>query len=544
MKKKTLKITPMGGVGEIGRNMTVYQYGGEYLIVDCGLMFPDSDMPGVDYIIPDISSLLKKRDKIRGIVLTHGHEDHIGAIRHLITEINAPIYATPLTRGLLEVKMARGGLLKKVQLNTVQADDTVKIGPFQVEFFHVSHSIPDAVGLGITTPAGLVVHTGDYKFDHTPVDNWPTDFTKLSEFSRRGVLALLGDSTNAETPGWTPSEQVINQGFEQVFSQAKGRILIASFASLISRMQQVVNIAQKYDRKIAFVGSSMIDNAKMARKLGYLEVPEDMMVYLDQALNLPKEKIVFMITGSQGEPNSILGRLSTGNHRQLSIEAGDTVVLSSQAIPGNEELVYRTINRLFEYGAEVIYENIAPVHVSGHASQEELKLMINLVKPKYLVPVHGELRHLKRHSYLAQQVGIPAENILISTNGQTIEFTNGEASFGEKIAYQTVFVDGSSVGDLSQADVRERETLAKEGMVVVNLVVDRLHHRVIRKPTYLTQGFAPEVEEILEQVSDRISKVASKANGNLNQKVTEELREHLFGETRSNPAIFVNVTEI
>ena len=544
MKKKTLKITPMGGVGEIGRNMTVYQYGGEYLIVDCGLMFPDSDMPGVDYIIPDISSLLKKRDKIRGIVLTHGHEDHIGAIRHLITEINAPIYATPLTRGLLEVKMARGGLLKKVQLNTVQADDPVKIGPFQVEFFHVSHSIPDAVGLGITTPAGLVVHTGDYKFDHTPVDNWPTDFTKLSEFSRRGVLALLGDSTNAETPGWTPSEQVINQGFEQVFSQAKGRILIASFASLISRMQQVVNIAQKYDRKIAFVGSSMIDNAKMARKLGYLEVPEDMMVYLDQALNLPKEKIVFMITGSQGEPNSILGRLSTGNHRQLSIEAGDTVVLSSQAIPGNEELVYRTINRLFEYGAEVIYENIAPVHVSGHASQEELKLMINLVKPKYLVPVHGELRHLKRHSYLAQQVGIPAENILISTNGQTIEFTNGEASFGEKIAYQTVFVDGSSVGDLSQADVRERETLAKEGMVVVNLVVDRLHHRVIRKPTYLTQGFAPEVEEILEQVSDRISKVASKANGNLNQKVTEELREHLFGETRSNPAIFVNVTEI
>lgn len=544
MKKKTLKITPMGGVGEIGRNMTVYQYAGEYLIVDAGLMFPDSDMPGVDYIIPDISSLLKKRDKIRGIVITHGHEDHIGAIRHIIEDINAPIYATPLTRGLIEVKLARGGLLKKAQLNTVQAGDSVKIGPFQVEFFHVSHSIPDAVGMGITTPAGLVVHTGDYKFDHTPVDNWPTDFTQLSEFSRRGVLALLGDSTNAETPGWTPSEQVVNQGFEQVFSQAKGRILIASFASLISRMQQVVNIAQKYNRKIAFVGTSMIDNAKMARKLGYLEVPEEMVVFLDQALNLPKDKVVLMITGSQGEPNSILGRLSTGRHRQLSIEAGDTVVLSSQAIPGNEELVYRTINRLFEYGAEVIYENIAPVHVSGHASQEELKLMINLVKPKYLVPVHGELRHLKRHAYLAQQVGIPAENILISTNGQTIEFTNGEASFGEKIPYQAVFVSGSSVGDLSQADVRERDTLAKEGMVVVNLVVDKLHHRVLRKPTYITQGFPAEVDEVLDKASDRIFKVASKANGNLNEKVVEELRSHLRSQTGNTPSVFVNVTEI
>ncbi|NMC53810.1 MAG: ribonuclease J [Chloroflexi bacterium] len=544
MKKKTLKITPMGGVGEIGRNMTVYQYAGEYLIVDAGLMFPDSDMPGVDYIIPDISSLLKKRDKIRGIVITHGHEDHIGAIRHIIEDINAPIYATPLTRGLIEVKLARGGLLKKAQLNTVQAGDSVKIGPFQVEFFHVSHSIPDAVGMGITTPAGLVVHTGDYKFDHTPVDNWPTDFTQLSEFSRRGVLALLGDSTNAETPGWTPSEQVINQGFEQVFNQAKGRILIASFASLISRMQQVVNIAQKYNRKIAFVGTSMIDNAKMARKLGYLEVPEEMVVFLDQALNLPKDKIVLMITGSQGEPNSILGRLSTGRHRQLSIEAGDTVVLSSQAIPGNEELVYRTINRLFEYGADVIYENIAPVHVSGHASQEELKLMINLVKPKYLVPVHGELRHLKRHAYLAQQVGIPAENILISTNGQTIEFTNGEASFGEKIPYQAVFVSGSSVGDLSQANVRERDTLAKEGMVVVNLVVDKLHHRLLRKPTYLTQGFPSEVDEVLDKASDRIFKVASKANGNLNEKVVEELRSHLRSQTGNTPSVLVNVTEI
>lgn len=544
MKKKTLKITPMGGVGEIGRNMTVYQYAGEYLIVDAGLMFPDSDMPGVDYIIPDISSLLKKRDKIRGIVITHGHEDHIGAIRHIIEDINAPIYATPLTRGLIEVKLARGGLLKKTQLNTVQAGDSVKIGPFQVEFFHVSHSIPDAVGMGITTPAGLVVHTGDYKFDHTPVDNWPTDFTQLSEFSRRGVLALLGDSTNAETPGWTPSEQVINQGFEQVFSQAKGRILIASFASLISRMQQVVNIAQKYNRKIAFVGTSMIDNAKMARKLGYLEVPEEMVVFLDQALNLPKDKVVLMITGSQGEPNSILGRLSTGRHRQLAIEAGDTVVLSSQAIPGNEELVYRTINRLFEYGADVIYENIAPVHVSGHASQEELKLMINLVKPKYLVPVHGELRHLKRHAYLAQQVGIPAENILISTNGQTIEFTNGEASFGEKIPYQAVFVSGSSVGDLSQADVRERDTLAKEGMVVVNLVVDKLHHRVLRKPTYITQGFPSDVDEVLDKASDRIFKVASKANGNLNEKVVEELRSHLRSQTGNTPSVLVNVTEI
>ncbi len=351
-----LRIIPLGGLGEVGKNMMAYEYGDNILVVDAGLMFPENDMLGIDYIIPDFQYLVENRHKVRGIIITHGHEDHTGAINHLLEQVNAPIYATPLTRGLLEIKISRNGLTEKPELHTIQAGGTAEIGPFKVEFFHVCHSIPDGVGLGITTPAGLVVHTGDYKFDHTPVDNWPTDYAKLAEFSGRGVLALLSDSTNADKPGWTPSERVIDPAFDQVFRTAKGRIIIASFASLISRMQQVARAAVNHGRKMAFVGTSMVENAKIARKLGYLDIPEETLVTIEQALKMDAKEVVLMSTGTQGEPSSIMGRLSTGTNRQFDIIPGDTVVLSSHPIPGNEESVTRTINRLFRRGANVIYE--------------------------------------------------------------------------------------------------------------------------------------------------------------------------------------------
>src|SRR3990172_8951295 len=366
MASKALRLVPLGGLGEIGKNMMAVEYGENILVIDTGIMFPENDMLGIDYIIPDFGYLLEKRDKVRGIVVTHGHEDHTGAIRHVMEEIQAPVYATRLTRGLLEAKLSRGGMLKDIQLNTVGAGEHVRVGPFEIEFFHVCHSIPDGVGLAITTPAGLIVHSGDYKFDHTPVDGWPTDFAKLGELGGRGVLALLADSTNADEPGWTPSETVIVRAFDDVFREAQGRVLIGTFASLISRMQQAAEAAERHGRKLAFVGTSMVENAKMARNLGYLQVPDSLIVSLDQALKMKPADVVLMCTGTQGEPSSILGRLSTCTNRSFALRPGDTVLLSSHPIPGNEEMVHRTINRLFHRGAEVIYDPIAPVHVSGH----------------------------------------------------------------------------------------------------------------------------------------------------------------------------------
>ncbi len=544
MSSKRLRVIPLGGLGEVGRNMMIYEYNGEILIVDTGIMFPENDMLGIDYIIPDFTYLQEHRNNIQGIIITHGHEDHIGAIHHVLEEISAPIYATPLTRGLLEVKLARNGMMGKVDLHTVQAGDTVQIGSFKVDVFHVCHSIPDAVGLGIDTPAGLVVHTGDYKFDHTPVDNWPSDYAKLAEFSRRGVLALLADSTNSERPGWTPSEKVVNTAFEEVFSQAKGRIIIASFASLVSRMQQVANAAVRYGRKLTFVGTSMIDNAKMARKLGYLDIPDNLLVPIDQSINLPASEVVIMCTGSQGEPTSIMGRLSMGTNRLFDLREGDTVVLSSHPIPGNEENVYRTINRLFERGADVIYEAIAPVHVSGHASQEEMKLLIHLVKPKYFIPIHGEMRQLKQHARLAQLVGIEEKNISVIQNGQVVEFEDGQMRMlGARVPASYVFVDGSGVGDVDPDVMREREALARDGIVMVNLTLDRTGHGLLGEPEIITRGFIlpREAEELIGQTRRRVTDTVSRANGNLKHDVEETVRTYLYGETRRRPMVFVSI---
>ncbi|MFQ5942216.1 MAG: ribonuclease J [Anaerolineales bacterium] len=542
MSSKTLRLVPLGGLGEIGKNMMAVEYGENILIIDTGIMFPENDMLGIDYIIPDFRYVAEKSDKVRGIVVTHGHEDHTGAIRHVMEQIQAPIYATKLTRGLLEVKLRRGGMLQDTELHTVQAGESVNIGPFDVEFFHVCHSIPDGVGLGITTPAGLIVHTGDYKFDHTPVDGWPTDFGKLGEFGGRDVLALLADSTNADEPGWTPSEAVIDPAFDDVFRRAKGRILIGSFASLISRMQQVANAAMRHNRKMAFVGTSMVENAKMARKLGYLDVPADLIIGLDKAVEMKPSKVVLMCTGTQGEPSSILGRLSTGTNRRFELMEGDTVVLSSHPIPGNEEMVHRTINRLFHQGAEVIYDPIANVHVSGHASQEEMKLMLQLVRPKYLVPVHGELRHLRQHAAMARSIGMDGSAIAVVENGTVIEFQDGKMKVGERVPGGYVFVDGSGVGDIGPKVMREREALAKDGFVVVHLTLGGKNGALGKEPEIVSKGFVfvRDAEELFEHARKRIRDVAKEADrGDLRDKIEKDLSRFFYAETKRRPMVMV-----
>jgi ribonuclease J len=529
--------------------MMVYEYGDDILIVDTGIMFPENDMLGIDYIIPDFQYVINRKDKVRGIVITHGHEDHTGAIGHVLDEIDAPIYATPLTRGLLEVKLARSGHAKTAKLHTVNAGEKIKVGVFEIEFAHVCHSIPDCVALGITSPEGLIVHTGDYKFDHTPVDNWPTDYAKFSEWSGRGVLALLADSTNADSPGWTPSERVIDPAFEKVFREADGRILVASFASLISRMQQVANAAVNHGRKMAFVGMSMRENAKMAIQLGYLDLPDDLIVPLDQALKMKPQEVVLMCTGSQGEPSSIMGRLATGRNRQFDVQEGDTIVLSSHPIPGNEENVSRTINKLFQRGANVIYDPIAPVHVSGHASQEEMKLMLHLVKPKNLIPVHGELRHLKQHGQMAEELGISPDNIAVIENGTIIEFEDEIMRISNRVPGGYVFVDGSRVGNVGPAVVRERETLSRDGFVSVSVLIDKDFNQ-IRPTDVLTRGFVYkyEADELIAEIDAAVDEVLRSSAGNkkadvatLEDTLDKKIQNVLHERSRRRPMLFILV---
>jgi ribonuclease J len=546
MASKVLKLVPLGGLGEIGKNMMAVEYGENILIIDAGIMFPENDMLGIDYIIPDFGYLIENKSKIRGMIITHGHEDHTGAIRHVLEEIRTPIYATRLTRGLLEVKLKRGGMLEEAELHTVEAGENLQIGPFGVEFFHVCHSIPDGVGLGITTPAGLIVHSGDYKFDHTPVDGWPTDFGKLAEFGSRGVLALLADSTNADEPGWTPSETVIDGALDDVFRKAEGRILIGSFASLISRMQQVSNVATRHDRVVSFVGTSMLENAKMARNLGYLDIPDNLIVPLDDALKMDPSKVVLMCTGTQGEPSSILGRLSVGAHRSFTVQPGDTIVLSSHPIPGNEEMINRTINRLFQNGADVIYDPIAPVHVSGHAKQEEMKLLIQLVKPKYLVPIHGELRHLKQHAALAREIGITQSNIAVVENGTVIEISEKKMEIKDRLPGGYVFVDGNGVGDIGPRVMREREALARDGFVIVHLTLDPQTGELQEMPELISKGFVytREADDLFELAKDRVRELtANHENGDLRVRVERGLSKFFYSETKRRPTILVFTAE-
>jgi len=543
-KHGKLKIIPLGGLGEVGKNMTAYEFDRKILIVDAGIMFPENDMLGIDYIIPDYNYLRDKADQILGIVITHGHEDHIGAIPHVLNDFPVPVYATPLTRGLIEVKLARHNALNKGSLHTVEAGKSIQLGPFKVEFFHISHSIPDAVGLGITTPAGLVVHMSDFKFDLTPVDGWPTDYAKLTEFASRGVDLLLSDSTNSERPGWTPSEMVIGPAFDKVFAEAQGRVIVATFASLISRVQQVADATAKHERKMALAGPSMIDNVKIARKLGYLEIPDELLVPIDQAMHMQDHKVTIMCTGSQGEPSSIVGRLSTGTNRSFDLKSGDTIVLSSHPIPGNEETISKAINRLLRRGANVIYDSVAQVHVSGHASQEEQKFLFNLVKPKHFMPIHGELRQLTRHAALAMQVGIAKENVIVVENGQVVELSGGRIKLGERIPGGYVFVDGESIGDIDHGVMQEREKLARSGILFIDISLNKSTGRLLHKPEIITRGFvSPEdAEQLIPEVRKRVVEIVDGGGVNDEKDIVNAVKSYLHEETKRRPMIFVTIS--
>ncbi len=540
-----LRIVPLGGCGEIGKNMTVVKYGDEILIIDAGIMFPENDMLGVDFIIPDYSYLQDKADLVKAVLITHGHEDHIGAIGHLMQLVDAPIYATPLTMGLVDVKLRRAGVTQKITRREIQAGDAFAVGSFLVEPFHVAHSIPDCVGFGITTPLGIIVHSGDYKFDHTPFDGWPPDFAKLAEFSARGVLCLLADSTNAERPGWTPSETSIVEPFEQLFAEAGGRIIVATFASLTSRVQLVANLAQKHGRKVAITGRSMRDNTKMAQRLGYLEIPDDLLIDIQDASRLPAHQVTILATGSQGEPSAVLGRLAQGNHRSLKIREGDTVVISAHPIPGNEEMIHRIINRLFQRGANVIYDQIARVHVSGHASRDEMKLLINLVRPRFLVPVHGELRHLHQHARMGRELGIPAERIAVVENGTVLELTEDSLSIGPRVPGGYVFVAGASVGEIGWSVIGDREKLAENGFFMAVATVGR-DGTLIGQPNYVSRGFADltQAPEILAGATETIARVASQLRQTpelIPKRIEEALGRFLYAETGRRPMVFAIV---
>lgn len=546
-----LRVVPLGGLGEVGKNMMMMEYvtdtSRDSIIIDTGIMFPENDMLGVDYIIPDFNYIMDHLDTIRGVLITHGHEDHTGAIAHVMQHVDAPVYGTMLTRGLIELKLDDAGLLDQTELVTVKAGDSVQLGPFEVEFFHVTHSIPDCVGLGITTPVGLVVHTGDYKFDHNPVDGWPPDYAKLAEFSQRGVLALFGDSTNATVPGWTPSESEIEPALDQIFRNAPGRIIVATFASLISRVQQVVNVAERYGRRMVVQGYSMVENIKMAQRLGYLNIPDWMPITVNEAKELSPREIFIMTTGTQGEPLAGLGRLSTGQHRHLEIEEGDTVLMSSHPIPGNEEMVYRTINKLIQRGAEVIYDPLASVHVSGHAAQEEMKLMINLVRPEYLVPVHGELRMLHQHAKMGQELGIPKENIAVVENGYMLEFSADGMKIGERVPGGYVYVDGAIVGDVGPAVLREREILGRDGLVIADIRIDRDTREIIGEPDILSRGFVfmRDAQSLIDGAESRIQQVISQTSNistrALERNIQDALERYFYAETKRRPMVFVFV---
>ena len=550
-KKPKFKITPVGGLGEIGKNMTLFEMGGDGFLIDCGIMFPANDMHGVDYIIPDFRWLQERQDiTLHGVCFTHGHEDHIGAVQHLVQAFpDIPLFATPLTAGLLQVKLKNARLLKETTMVTFEAGDRLDVGPFRLDSFHVCHSIPDCVGYGIKTPYGIVVHTGDYKFDNTPVHGRKTDYARLAGFAQRGVALLLGDSTNADKIGWTESEAVIDGALDKVFRQARGRIMVATFASLMSRVQQVVNAAQNHQRKVCITGYTMSEYAKIARKLGYLDVDDDMLVDIGRAQTLPPHKVVFMVTGSQGEPSAVLGKLASGRHRQLDIREHDTIILSSHPIPGNEEMVYRTINRLMQRGADVVYDPIEAVHVSGHACQEEMRLMLNLTQPKYLVPVHGEIRHLHLHARLARDNGIPPDNVIVIENGTTLELDNRGLAVGERQPGGYVFVDGSGVGDVGPAVIRDREILARDGFMLVSVNIDHHTGKLIGEPRIVSRGFVylKDAEDFLDQIRDCVTQLMNSrraANGNRRLMVEDGLSKLIYNETRRRPMIFSIVNEI
>jgi ribonuclease J len=545
MLKPKLKIVPLGGLGEIGKNMMVMEYEDDIIIIDVGLMFPEEDMLGIDLVIPDINYLLDKKEKIKGIVITHGHEDHIGALPYILPQLNVPVYATKLTRGLISVKLKERKALDGAILKVVPPSGSVTLGKFSIEFFPVCHSIPDAVGLIIHTPMGIIVHTGDFKLDYTPVSGKPTDLPRLAQLGARGILLLLADSTYAERPGYTPSERVVGEALDRVIADAPGRVIVATFSSLISRVQQVIDAAVKYRRRVFVVGRSMSATVNMALELGYLHAPEGVLARFDELRGLPRNKIVFVVTGSQGEPTSALVRMANRDHHQVHILRGDTVVLSATPIPGNEGLVNRTVDSLFKQGALVLYDKVAAVHVHGHASQEELKLLLNVTKPKFFAPVHGEYRHLTIHARLAESLGTPKANIFVMEDGDVLELAPDGGKVTGKVDASNVYVDGLGVGDINGVVLRDRRMLSKDGIVMVILTVDRQTGKLVGRPDIVSRGFVDTIEakDMLETSRDLVARVlghgaARPANwGFITTKVRDTLHRFYYDQTRRRPMI-------
>jgi ribonuclease J len=548
-----IRLLPLGGLGEIGKNMLVVEYGNDIIIVDAGVMFPDDEMFGVDLVIPDASYLADKKSRIRGILITHGHEDHVGGLPYILPMLDfPPVYATRLTQGLINVKLKEHRLLDKATVNMVTPGDQLKLGESVIEFFRVNHSIPDAVGLVIRTPLGNIVHTGDYKFDYTPVDGKPADFGMLGRLGNEGVLMMMGDSTRIESPGYTPSERVINDTFDKIFANAPGRIMLATFASLISRVQQVIDTAARYDRFVALVGRSMINNVQMAIELGYLNVPKGMLIRVEDINKFKPDQVVIICTGSQGEPTSALTRIANQDHRQIRIQPGDTVILSATPVPGNEKMVHRTINSLFRQGAEVLYQGISNVHVSGHGAQEELKLMLSLIRPKFFMPVHGEYRQLVLHAKLGYSLGIPDENIVIAEDGDIVEFTKDEIKIVVHFSSGTVFVDGLSVGEVGQIVLRDRKVLSQDGILMAVLTVDKETGQPIAGPDIVSRGFVymRDAEELLESARQRVLDSFVGLNGHasdwsfVKDKIKHTLSEYLYEKTHRRPMIIPVVMEV
>lgn len=553
MTTEKLRLIPLGGLGEVGKNMMVVEYGSDIIIIDAGLMFPDEEMFGVDLVIPDTSYLNDKKQNIRGIFITHGHEDHTGSLPYVLPMLDfPPVYATRLTQGLINVKLKEHRLLDKVALNVVEAGERIEAGACAVEIVRVNHSVPDAVALAVHTPAGTIVHTGDYKFDHTPVNGEPADFGTLARLGNEGVLVMMGDSTRVESPGYTPSERVINDSFDKIFANAPGRIIIATFASLLSRVQQTIDTAERYDRRVALVGRSMVNNVQMALELGYLRMPQGMLIRAEDVKQFQPEQVVLICTGSQGEPTSALTRIANQDHRLIRIQSGDTVILSATPVPGNERMVNRTINNLFRQGAEVYYQAIANVHVSGHAAQEEQKLMLSLLRPKFFLPIHGEYRQLVLHAKLAYSLSMSEEHILVAEDGDIIEVTEDEFKVAGHTTCGNVFVDGLGVGDIGQIVLRDRQVLAQDGILMIVLTVDKETGQPLAGPDIVSRGFVymRDSEELLEDAREQVLNSFIGLDGHasdwsfVKDKIRHTLSEFLYEQTHRRPMILPVVMEV
>ncbi len=544
MTDTPLRVIPLGGLGEIGKNMMLFEYGDDVIAVDCGLMFPTEDMLGVDLVIPNLSYLIENHKRLLAIFITHGHEDHTGALPYILRQLNVPVYATPLAHGLISVKLKEARLLGTTDLREIRPGDSVTEGPFTMEPFQVAHSIPDSVGYAIRTPVGVCIHTGDFKLDHTPVMGQSTDLSRLAQLGDEGVLLLCADSTYAEVPGYTPSEQIVGAAIFQIMAKSEGRVIVTTFASLIARVQLVFDAAEECGRRVFITGRSMIDNVNMAIERGYLRAPEGMLVSVRELPNVPHEQLVIITTGSQGEPTSALTRMANQDHQHVKIVEGDTVILSASAVPGNEALVHRTVDNLFKLGAKVLYNRIADVHVRGHAAQEELKIVHALVKPRYFVPVHGEYRHMVLHAQVAESLD-QGTDTFIMTDGDVLEIgADGNAQFGERVEADYVYVDGIGVGDIDHVVLRDRKHLASDGMVVVILAMDKNTSRIAGRPDVVSRGFVDmdEREELMERTRDHVAKSLESADhkldwGAVHTEVKESVAKFLYDETRRRPMI-------